>query len=135
MRPTERFSNRVENYIKYRPGYPPAILDTLRATCGLARHHVIADIGSGTGILAEIFLNNGNAVNIFNTGDLFITVVDGDLCYGFGDTFDETACTVYPEGSTFVVPGGKPHFGVGRSDAVYQESGVGPSAFVPVPAK
>jgi quercetin dioxygenase-like cupin family protein len=65
----------------------------------------------------------------------FITVVDGDLCYGFGDVFDEAACKVYPEGSTFVVPGGKPHYGFGKSDAVYQESGVGPSAFVPVPAK
>jgi quercetin dioxygenase-like cupin family protein len=65
----------------------------------------------------------------------FITVVAGELCYGFGETFDETACKVYPAGSTFVVPGGKPHFGVGRSEAVYQESGFGPSAFVPVPAK
>lgn len=62
----------------------------------------------------------------------FITVVDGNLCYGWGETFDENACVVYPEGATFVVPGGKPHYGFGKSDAVYQESGVGPSAFVPV---
>ena len=25
--PTLRFSNRVENYVKYRPDYPPAVLD------------------------------------------------------------------------------------------------------------
>lgn len=62
MSPTARFSNRVENYIKYRPGYPPAILDTLRAECGLTAEAAIADIGSGTGILAEMFLRNGNAV-------------------------------------------------------------------------
>ena len=63
-----------------------------------------------------------------------ITVVDGELCYGFGAMFDEAACKLYPEGSWFVVPGNAPHFGYGKSDAVYQESGVGPSAFVPVRA-
>ena len=62
VRPTERFSNRVEHYIKYRPGYPPAILETLRAECGLTPQSIVADIGSGTGILAEMFLKNGNAV-------------------------------------------------------------------------
>ena len=62
-----------------------------------------------------------------------ITVVDGELCYGFGDTFDENGCKLYPEGSYFVVPGNAPHYGFGKTgDAVYQESGVGPSAFVPV---
>jgi SAM-dependent methyltransferase len=60
--PTERFSSRVENYVKYRPGYPSAILDTLRAHCGLTPNHVVADIGCGTGILAEMFLRNGNMV-------------------------------------------------------------------------
>ena len=62
-----------------------------------------------------------------------ITVVDGELCYGFGAVFDENACKIYPEGSYFLVPGNSPHFGLGKTgEAVYQESGVGPSAFVPV---
>jgi quercetin dioxygenase-like cupin family protein len=62
-----------------------------------------------------------------------ITVVDGDLCYGFGAVFDPDACKIYPEGSYFIVPGNAPHYGYGKTgDAVYQESGVGPSAFVPV---
>ena len=60
---TQRFSTRVENYIKYRPGYPPGVLDTLVAECGLTRASVIADVGSGTGILAEVFLRNGNTVH------------------------------------------------------------------------
>jgi SAM-dependent methyltransferase len=60
--PTARFSNRVENYVKYRPGYPEGILDTLRAECGLTPQSVIADLGSGTGILAAMFLENGNTV-------------------------------------------------------------------------
>ncbi len=61
-----------------------------------------------------------------------ITVVDGNLCYGFGETFDPEACKLYPEGSYFLVPGNVPHYGYGKEEAVYQESGVGPSAFVPV---
>lgn len=61
-----------------------------------------------------------------------VTVVDGELCYGFAAVFDQDACTLYPEGSYFLVPANVPHYGYGKSDAVYQESGVGPSGFVPV---
>jgi SAM-dependent methyltransferase len=60
--PTERFSSRVENYVKYRPGYPQEIIELLKAECGLAESSVIADVGSGTGILSELFLKNGNKV-------------------------------------------------------------------------
>lgn len=60
--PTKRFSDRVDNYIRYRPGYPMAVLDYLRMVCGLVGTAVIADIGSGTGILSELFLQNGNPV-------------------------------------------------------------------------
>ncbi len=63
-----------------------------------------------------------------------ITVVDGEVCYGFGAVFDENACKLYPEGSYFLVPANAPHYGFGKNgDAVYQESGVGPSGFIPVP--
>lgn len=55
-----RFSNRVENYARYRPGYPPAVIDILRSDCGLTEASIIADVGSGTGILSELFLKNGN---------------------------------------------------------------------------
>jgi SAM-dependent methyltransferase len=58
----ERFSNRVEDYIRYRPGYPAAILDVLRAERGLRAESVVADVGSGTGLLAQMFLENGNLV-------------------------------------------------------------------------
>src|SRR6266566_7206020 len=58
----QRFSNRVADYARYRPGYPPAVLDLLRTECGLRPGHIIADIGSGTGILSELFLKNGNRV-------------------------------------------------------------------------
>ena len=58
----QRFSNRVADYIRYRPGYPEAALEPLRKECGLRPGHVIADIGSGTGFLSELFLKNGNRV-------------------------------------------------------------------------
>jgi len=58
----ERFSNRVENYVKYRPGYPSEVLQTFREAMNLTENSVIADIGSGTGISAKVFLENGNTV-------------------------------------------------------------------------
>lgn len=58
----ERFSNRVENYVKYRPGYPKEVLNLFRDEMNLTKDSVIADIGSGTGISAKIFLGNGNTV-------------------------------------------------------------------------
>ena len=60
--PKKRFSSRVENYIKYRPNYPSEIVKYLKEIDILKDNSVIADIGSGTGILSEIFLNNGNTV-------------------------------------------------------------------------
>jgi ubiquinone/menaquinone biosynthesis C-methylase UbiE len=58
----QRFSDRVTDYVRYRPGYPAALVDLLRGECGLRADHVVADIGSGTGILARLFLEHGNQV-------------------------------------------------------------------------
>jgi SAM-dependent methyltransferase len=60
--PTRRFSSRVESYVKYRPGYPSAVIATLRDECRLGPASLIADIGAGTGLLTELFLQNGNPV-------------------------------------------------------------------------
>lgn len=62
LRPTERFSDRVADYVRYRPGYPPELLECLQRNCGLRPQWVVADVGSGTGLLAKIFLENGNRV-------------------------------------------------------------------------
>jgi SAM-dependent methyltransferase len=58
----EPLSARVENYVRYRPGYPQGVLDLLRAGCGLASSWVVADLGAGSGNLTRLFLENGNAV-------------------------------------------------------------------------
>src|SRR5579864_1756896 len=59
---TSRFSDRVENYVRYRPGYPPEALQVLKTECGLTPHHVVADIASGTGIWTRMLLENDNHV-------------------------------------------------------------------------
>jgi len=60
--PTTRFTDRVKNYIKHRPSYPAEVIGYLKSEGNLRSDSVIADIGSGTGISAELFLKNGNVV-------------------------------------------------------------------------
>jgi SAM-dependent methyltransferase len=59
---TSRFSDRVENYIRYRPGYPLEALLALKSGCGLSPQQAVADIASGTGIWTRMLLENGNPV-------------------------------------------------------------------------
>lgn len=59
---TTRFSNRVEDYVKYRPGYPAEIVNFLHNTYGLTQDKLIADVGAGTGISTELFLSKGYRV-------------------------------------------------------------------------
>lgn len=58
----QRFSNRVADYARYRPSYPPGVVQLLREECGLQPAHVVADVGSGTGLLSKLFLEHGNRV-------------------------------------------------------------------------
>jgi SAM-dependent methyltransferase len=57
--PAKRFSSRVADYVRYRPSYPPELVPWLAAECGLTRQSVVADIGSGTGFFAALFLRFG----------------------------------------------------------------------------
>lgn len=76
---TERFSDRVGNYVKYRPGYPPEVLQLFRDEMGLRRDSVVADIGSGTGISARIFLENGNEVFAVEPNDAMRSAAEAEL--------------------------------------------------------
>ncbi|MGD9561513.1 MAG: class I SAM-dependent methyltransferase [Pyrinomonadaceae bacterium] len=62
MKTAERFSNRVDNYVRYRPGYPTEVLGLFRERMGLTTDSIVADVGSGTGLSARLFLENGNVV-------------------------------------------------------------------------
>jgi SAM-dependent methyltransferase len=58
--PKARFSDRVEDYVRYRPGYPVEVVRTLERELGIVpRKTRIVDLGSGTGISAQLFLNEG----------------------------------------------------------------------------
>ncbi|MES2696278.1 MAG: class I SAM-dependent methyltransferase [Verrucomicrobiota bacterium] len=57
--PEERFSNRVEAYVKHRPTYPVEAIETLRVECGLGAGSAVADIGAGTGIFSALLLDAG----------------------------------------------------------------------------
>ncbi len=59
MKPTERFSNRADDYRRHRPSYPLGVIALLRETCGLTEGSPLADIGSGTGILTKLLLEAG----------------------------------------------------------------------------
>jgi SAM-dependent methyltransferase len=59
---TERFEDRVDDYVRYRPSYPKEVLWAVIERCGLRPSSVIADFGSGTGLLAQLFLEFGVAV-------------------------------------------------------------------------
>ncbi|EDY81445.1 Methyltransferase domain family [Verrucomicrobiia bacterium DG1235] len=59
---TQRFSNRVDSYVKYRPSYPSQAIDKLVSSCRITPATTIAEIGSGTGILTKLLLERGLSV-------------------------------------------------------------------------
>jgi SAM-dependent methyltransferase len=59
---TRRFSDRVDDYVRYRPDYPPALLDWLQRERGVDNRWQVADIGAGTGISSKMFLDAGYRV-------------------------------------------------------------------------
>jgi SAM-dependent methyltransferase len=60
--PTRRFASRVDHYVRYRPGYPTALVDAFRDELDWKPTHRVADVGSGTGILTWMLLELGNTV-------------------------------------------------------------------------
>jgi ubiquinone/menaquinone biosynthesis C-methylase UbiE len=60
--PTQRFSSRVENYVRFRPSYPQHVIAVLQEECALTPESVVADIASGTGIFTRLLVENGNQV-------------------------------------------------------------------------
>ncbi|HEX4619425.1 MAG TPA: class I SAM-dependent methyltransferase [Steroidobacteraceae bacterium] len=75
----ERFSSRVEAYARYRPGYPPPAIELLRERCGLVPGAVVADLGSGTGILTELLLKEGAEVFAVEPNDRMRAAAEAQL--------------------------------------------------------
>jgi ubiquinone/menaquinone biosynthesis C-methylase UbiE len=62
MENVSRFSDRAEAYERFRTRFPRTIIERLQVLCGLVPEHVTADVGAGTGMLSELFLEHGNPV-------------------------------------------------------------------------
>jgi ubiquinone/menaquinone biosynthesis C-methylase UbiE len=71
---TERFSGRVQAYVAYRPRFPRGIVTFLREHGALTERAVVADVGAGTGMLAEIFLEAGHRVIAVEPNDEMLEV-------------------------------------------------------------
>ncbi|MEM7716989.1 MAG: class I SAM-dependent methyltransferase [Cyanobacteria bacterium P01_A01_bin.68] len=57
LNPQNRFSDRVEDYVKYRPSYPAAAIDRILENFTLPI--AAADIGAGTGISSRLLAARG----------------------------------------------------------------------------
>ena len=95
LNPTKRFSNRVENYIKYRPSYPKEVVAFLENNLGLNKQQLVADIGSGTGLFAELLLQKGHEVLCIEPNDEMRKAAENKLVHhkkfsSYGSTAEET---------------------------------------------
>lgn len=59
LNPTQRFTDRVQDYARFRPDYPPALIAWLKNEYELRPEWRVADIGAGTGISTKLFLDAG----------------------------------------------------------------------------
>jgi SAM-dependent methyltransferase len=116
---TQRFTTRVDNYIKYRPHYPDAITALLQRECGLTTDTVVSDVGSGTGILAKLFLRFGCHVRGVEPNDAMRAA--GEKLLQRYDRFTSVAATAenttLPDHSVDLVTAGQAFhwFDVGRT--------------------
>lgn len=79
MNSTSRFTDRVGDYVRYRPSYPASLVDFLHADGGVAPSALIADIGSGTGISTKLFLDAGHSVIAIEPNDAMRHAADQSL--------------------------------------------------------
>jgi SAM-dependent methyltransferase len=107
--PTGRFTDRVEDYARWRPGYPLEVLDALRADLGLVPGQVVADIGSGTGILSRLLLDNGNVVYGVEPNRAMAAVAEAELAGSgrFHSVTGSAEVTSLPDASMDVVTAGQ----------------------------
>jgi ubiquinone/menaquinone biosynthesis C-methylase UbiE len=106
---TKRFTERADFYAKYRPSYPRRAMSILRHEFGFRSSAVVADIGSGTGLLSRLFLENGNDVYAVEPNERMRSYAERDLA-GFSKfhSVDGTAeRTRLPKGSVDVIAVGQ----------------------------
>jgi SAM-dependent methyltransferase len=66
----ERFNDRAEDYVRYRPAYPPAAIDAILEGLPAVWSLMVADIGAGTGISARLLADRGARVIAVEPGTM-----------------------------------------------------------------
>ena len=104
-----RFSDRVDEYARYRPRYAPAIVDLLLEREILPPMGAVADLGTGTGLLSEVFLNYGHVVYGVEPDDKMLRRAECELAaYGSFQPIQGSAEeTTLPDASVDVVAVGQ----------------------------
>jgi SAM-dependent methyltransferase len=77
--PLGRFSDRVQDYVRYRPGYPVEVIRFLAEKTGLARTGAVADVGAGTGIFTRLLLDTGATVFAVEPNDAMRSAAEAEL--------------------------------------------------------
>jgi SAM-dependent methyltransferase len=105
----ERFSNRVDNYVKHRPSYPEGVVDLLARECGMDETAAVADVGSGTGILTELLLARAGRVYAVEPNRAMREAAEARLgaSPGFTSVAGSAEATTLPEGSVRLVTAGQ----------------------------
>lgn len=104
-----RFSERAGWYSKYRPGYPAGIISILEKEIGFGRMDVVADIGSGTGLLTKVFLENGNRVFAIEPSDQMRSYAEKELAAfrNFVSVKGKAERTTLPSGTVDLIVAGQ----------------------------
>lgn len=115
-----RFSDRVERYVKYRPGYPDALVASLTKRMKGIRAPIVADLGSGTGKLTKPLLEKGCRVYAVEPNREMREYAEADLA-GF-DNFvsldGEAAATGLKDGAFDLVTVGQAFHWFAHGEAV-----------------
>ena len=103
--PTRRFSDRADDYARYRPTYPPTVAEVLRHECGLERRHLIADVGAGTGLLSAMLLEAGQRVVAVEPNEAMRAAADASLGANplYSSLAGRSEATGLPDGSVDLI--------------------------------
>ena len=98
---TQRFTDRVDTYVKYRPSYPEEAIDYLYDTVGLGAGGEVADVGAGTGKFTRLLLDRGSVVRAVEPNDAMREAAEQALggTPGFRAVPGSAENTLLPDGS------------------------------------
>lgn len=103
--PDELFCAKAHDYHQWRVGYPPRLMVELAARIGLDPGWAVAEVGSGTGLLAEMMLDAGHRVAAVEPNDDMRRAAEARLVGrpGFTSVAAAAEDTGLPDGSVDLI--------------------------------